>query len=179
MTVAADLGVDLQAHWPTEGHFTSWLNPSPKRDISGGKVIRHIREKSGNRVAGVLRMAATSLLRSDSFLGARYRHLRTRLGAPKAIKATARYLACLIYRFFTRGQQWVDRGIRNFEIKRQQREIPALERKPFRSAFALSLFPTRPPQHIGHSKRSFWRVAFDQRLREPASTKSPGPSRKL
>jgi hypothetical protein len=129
MTVVAELGVDLEPHWPTENHFTSWLNLSPKRDISGGKVIRHVREKSSNRVASVLRMAATSLLRSDSFPGARYRHLRTRLGAPKAIKAMARYLACLIYRLFTRGQQWVDRGTRDFEIKRQHSELSVLQHK--------------------------------------------------
>jgi transposase len=139
MTVVAELGVDLAAHWPTENHFTSWLNLSPKRDISGGKVIRHIREKSSNRVASVLRMAATSLLRSDSFLGARYRHLRTRLGAPKAIKAMARYLACLIYRLFTRGQQWVDCGTRDFEIKRQHRELSVLQRKA--TSLGLRLVP--------------------------------------
>jgi transposase len=139
MTVVAELGVDPGAHWPTEGHFTSWLSLSPKRDISGGKVIRHIQEKSSNRVASVLRMAATSLLHSDSFLGARYRHLRTRLGAPKAIKAMARYLACLIYRLLTRGQQWVDRGTQNFEIKQQQRELSALERKA--SSLGLRLVP--------------------------------------
>jgi hypothetical protein len=139
MTVVAELGVDLEAHWPTENHFTSWLNLSPKRDISGGKVIRHVREKSSNRVASVLRMATTSLLRSDSFLGARYRHLRTRLGAPKAIKAMARYLACLIYRLFTRGQQWVDCGTRDFEIKRQHRELSVLQRKA--TSLGLRLVP--------------------------------------
>jgi transposase len=139
MTVVAELGVNLEAHWPTENHFTSWLNLSPKRDISGGKVIRHVREKSSNRVASVLRMAASSLLRSDSFLGARYRHLRTRLGSPKAIKAMARYLACLIYRLFTRGQRWVDRGTSNFEIERRQRELSALERKA--NSLGLRLIP--------------------------------------
>lgn len=139
MTVVAELGVDLEQHWPTENHFTSWLKLSPKRDISGGKVIRHVREKSSNRVASVLRMAATSLLRSDSFLGARYRHLRTRLGAPKAIKAMARYLACLIYRLFTRGQQWVDRGTRDFEIKRQHRELSFLQSKA--TSLGLRLVP--------------------------------------
>jgi len=120
-TVVAELGTELQKSWPTEQHFTSWLSLTPKRDVSGGKVIRHARDKSSNRVAGIPRLAASSLLRSDSYLGARYRGLRTRLGSPKAIKAMARYLACIIYRLFTKGQEWVDRGAEQFEQNRQAR----------------------------------------------------------
>jgi hypothetical protein len=41
----------------------------------------------------------------------------------------ARYLACLIYRMFTRGQEWVDRGAKAFEDQRARRELAALERK--------------------------------------------------
>ena len=80
-------------------------------------------------VAIMLRMAASSLIRSESYLGARYRSLRTRLGAGKAIKAMARYLACLVYRMFTHGQDWVDRGTKEFESKRTQRELSSLQRK--------------------------------------------------
>lgn len=126
-TVVAELGTDLQTHWPSENHFASWLKLSPQREISGGKLIRHTRDKTRNRVAGALRMAATTLLRSDSYLGARYRALRFRLGAVKAIKAMARYLACLIYRLFTRGQDWVDRGSQYFERKRAERDKAFLE----------------------------------------------------
>jgi transposase len=42
-TVLAELGTNFDA-WPTEDHFASWLSLSPKRDISGGKLIRHVRE---------------------------------------------------------------------------------------------------------------------------------------
>jgi transposase len=126
-TVVAELGTELQKSWPTEQQFTSWLGLAPKRDVSGGKVIRHTRDKSSNLVAGILRMAANSLLRSDSYLGARYRGLRTRLGSPKAIKAMARYLACIIYRLFTKGQQWVDRGAEQFEQNRQARDLARLQ----------------------------------------------------
>jgi hypothetical protein len=126
-TIVAELGTDLQQHWPDENHFSSWLKLTPQREISGGKLLRHTHEKTRNRVAGALRMAATTLLRSDSYLGARYRALRTRLGAVKAIKAMARYLACLIYRLFTKGQAWVDRGSQYFEQKRAQRDKAFLE----------------------------------------------------
>ena len=52
-TVVAELGTELGKWWPTEQHFASWLNLSPKRDVSGGKVIRHTHEKNRNRVAGI------------------------------------------------------------------------------------------------------------------------------
>jgi len=136
-TVVAELGTDLANWFPTECHFASWLGLTPKREVSGGKVIRHTREKSRNRVAGVLRMAANALLRSDSYLGARYRNLRTRLGSPKAIKAMARYLACIIYRLFTKGQAWVDRGAEHFERNRQTRELTRLQAQAGSRGFRL------------------------------------------
>jgi hypothetical protein len=136
-TVVAELGTELGNWWPTEQHFASWLGLSPKRDVSGGKVIRHTHGKNPNRVAGILRMAAISLLRSDSYLGARYRSLRTRLGAPKAIKAMARYLACIIYRLFTKGQVWVDRGVEQFEQQRQTRDLARLQAQANSRGFRL------------------------------------------
>jgi transposase len=136
-TVVAELGTDLGNWFPTEHHFASWLGLTPRRDVSGGKVIRHTREKSRNRVAGVLRMAANALLRSDSYLGARYRNLRTKLGSPKAIKAMARYLACIIYRLFTKGQAWVDRGAEQFERNRHTRELARLHAQAGSRGFRL------------------------------------------
>jgi hypothetical protein len=127
--ILSELGPDLSASFPSEGHFASWLELAPRRDVSGGKVIRHKSRKSNNRVATALRMAAQSLWRSDSYLGARYRHLKARLGDQKAVKAMARYLACLIYRLLTKGQAYVDRGVAHFQRKRTERELRALQRK--------------------------------------------------
>ncbi len=127
--ILSELGPDLSMSFPSESHFTSWLELAPRRDVSGGKVIRQKSRKSNNRVATALRMAAQSLWRSDSYLGARYRHLKARLGGQKAIKAMARYLACLIYRLLTKGQAYVDRGAAHFASKRTERELLALQRK--------------------------------------------------
>jgi transposase len=128
LTILSEIGPDFR-DFESEEHFTSWLMLSPRRDLSGGKLIRHTREPGRNRVAQALRMGATTLLNSDSYLGARYRHLRGRLGPSKAIKAMARYVACLIYRLVTRGQEWLDRGAEEFERKRRERELLAIQRK--------------------------------------------------
>jgi transposase len=127
-TILAELGTDF-TRWKNESHFTSWLGLTPSRDISGGKIVKQESRKIKSPVAMMLRMAASSLIRSESYLGARYRSLRTRLGAGKAIKAMARYLACLVYRMFTHGQDWVDRGTKEFESKRTQRELSSLQRR--------------------------------------------------
>jgi len=136
-TVVSELGTDF-SRWKDEDHFASWLNLCPARDVSGGKVLKQgTLKKVKNRVASALRTAANTLQFSDSYLGARFRSLRARRGTPKAIKAMARYLACLIYRLFTRGQEWVDRGAQAFEGQRARRELVALERKAAAQGFKL------------------------------------------
>ena len=135
--VLSELGPDLSA-FPSEGNFSSWLELVPRKDITGGKVIRQKPRKSKNRVANALRMAAESLCRSDSYLGARYRRLRARLGGKEAVKAMAHYLACLLYRLLTKGQEYVDRGAAYFEKKRTEREIVTLQRKATELGFNLS-----------------------------------------
>jgi hypothetical protein len=105
------------------------LTLAPQRDLSGGKVIRHVKSAGRQRVANALRMAAQSLAHSDSYLGARYRRLRARLEGPRAVKAMARYLACLVYRLVTKGQAYVDRGAAHFEQRQQDRELLALQKR--------------------------------------------------
>lgn len=136
LVLLSEVGGDLKA-FPTENHFASWLELAPRRDISGSKVIRHIKPEGRNRLANALRMAAQSLSRSDSYLGARYRSLRGRLGGPRAIKAMARYLACLLYRLLTKGKAYVDRGAAHYESKRQERERLALQRRAAAHGFTL------------------------------------------
>jgi transposase len=126
--IFAELGPDLSA-FPDEDHFTSWLELAPRRDITGGKVIRHVKVEGRNRVANALRMSAQALGRSQSYLGARYRSLRGRMEGPVAVKAMARYLACIVYRLLTKGKAYVDRGTAYFEGKRQERETAALQKR--------------------------------------------------
>jgi len=126
-TFVSEIGTDMSA-FASEGHLVSLLGLAPKRQVSGGKVIRHERRKNKNRAAAALRMAASTLEKSDSYLGARFRYLRARLGPGKTIKAMAAYLARLIYRMLTRGQEWVDRGAAEFEKRRKFRQQHSLQR---------------------------------------------------
>jgi transposase len=127
-TVVTEAGADLSA-FPSEKQFTRWLGLAPTNERSGGKILNRSTRKVKNRAATALRNAASTLLRSQSYLGAQYRRLRTRLGAPKAITAMARKLACLFYRLIQHGQQYVDKGTEYYEARYREQQIRALAKK--------------------------------------------------
>jgi len=74
-------------------------------------------------------MAASSLRLNNTYLGAQFRRLRTRLGAPIAIKAMAAKLARLVYRMLRYGMKYVDRGAAFYELQNRQLQIKRLKSK--------------------------------------------------
>ena len=82
-----------------------------------------------NRAATALRLAATTLLRSQSYLGAQYRRFRGKLGAPTAITAMAHKLAVLVYRMLRWGQAYVDKGLQYYEERHRQQQIHLLKKR--------------------------------------------------
>jgi transposase len=136
MTVISEAGWDM-SKWPSEDHFVSWLRLSPDNRISGDRVIGKGRLPTSNRLNVVLRMAASTLRRSDSYLGAQFRRLKRRLDAPVAIKAMAAKLARLIYRMLRYGMQFVDQGAEVYEAAHRQREIHHLKHKAASLGFQI------------------------------------------
>jgi hypothetical protein len=115
--------------WATEHHFASWLGLCPDNRITGGKVFRRGTRQVINRAATALRLAATTLLRSQSYLGAQYRRFRSKLGAPKAITAMAHKLARLVYRILKWGHAYVDKGLQYYEDRHRQQQVHFLHKK--------------------------------------------------
>jgi hypothetical protein len=76
--------------------------PVKQPPVQKRKVLRRRTRRNQNRLRQALRMAASSLHREKSYLGVKYRRLRTRLGAPKAITAMAHQLARIIWTLITR-----------------------------------------------------------------------------
>jgi len=115
-----EIGPDLSM-FPTANHFCSWLGLSPQNRISGGKILSSRTRPGSNRAAQALRQSANTLYRSKSYLGDYYRRMRTRLGAPKAITATAHKLARIIY-FLIKNRKSFDETIfAEQERKHQER----------------------------------------------------------
>jgi transposase len=89
------------------------------------------------RVTIALKMAAISLRASSSYLGAQFRRLRTRLGAPVAIKAMAAKLARLVYRMLRYGMQFVDQGAELYEAQHRKRQVRSLRSKALELGFRI------------------------------------------
>jgi transposase len=135
--VVSETGTDMQP-WKTCGHFASWLRLCPHNDISGGKVLKSRSQKTKNRANTALRLAAQSLTHSDSWLGAFYRRQRARLGAPKAIIATAHKIARIIYYMLKFKIEYVDLGAEYYETKHKKRLIKSLTKKAASLGFTLA-----------------------------------------
>ena len=135
--ILTEIGTRLDV-FPTEHHFVSWLRLSPRTPISGGKPLKKRRNGLGaSRVAGLLRVAATSLFRSKTALGAYYRRIASRKGAAVGIFAVARKLAILVYRMLRFGQDYVDIGERAYDALFQARRLKALTDSAKGMGFAL------------------------------------------
>jgi hypothetical protein len=90
-----EIGRDLSA-FPSAKHFCSWLGLCPDNRISAGKVLSVKTRDVRSRAADALRLAAQSLHHSKSAWGEFHRRMRAKLGAPKAITATAHKLARIL-----------------------------------------------------------------------------------
>ena len=142
--ILTEAGYNLDA-FPTEHHFVSWLRLCPRTPISGGKPLKKRRNGMGaNRISGVLRVAATSLGRSKTALGACYRRTARHKGAAVAIFSLARKLATLVYRMLRYGQDYVDIGEQAFEERFQRRRLQALSETANNLGFTLVPIHAQP-----------------------------------
>jgi transposase len=125
-TILSEAGWDM-SKWEDEHHFVSWLRLCPDNRISGNKVLGKGQLPTNNRASIALRMAASTLRVSNTYLGAQFRRFRTKLGAPVAIKAMAAKLARLVYRMLRYGMKYVDQGAKIYEAQHRQRQIGQLK----------------------------------------------------
>ena len=135
-TILSEVGLD-PTRFPTVKHFCSWLGLCPGSKITGGKVKSSQTRKVVNRASNAFRIAAQSLSRSRSALGSFYRRLRARLGAPKAITATAHKLARMFYRLWTTRQAHSDPGADYYEQQYRERMVNNLKKKAISLGFEL------------------------------------------
>jgi len=134
--IITETGVDMSA-WPTVKHFTSWLCLAPYNDKSGGRVLRRGSKKTQNRANTAFRIAAQSLSRSQSALGAFYRRMRAKHGPAKANKATAHKLARIVYHMLKCRESYVDPGESHYEQQYRERVIRNLKRRAARLGMEL------------------------------------------
>jgi len=92
--------------------------PAQFAEQHGLKLLARGTRHVVNRAATAPRMGASTLLRSQTYLG-----------APKAITAMAHRLARLVYRMLKYGQQYVDKGAEYYEQRNRQQQIEFVRKK--------------------------------------------------
>lgn len=141
LTLISELGTDL-TKWPTVKHFTSWLGLCPNFKKTGGKVQSSKTRRGKGRAAYTFRLAAWSLMRSKSYLGAYLRRQRSRLGAPKAVTATAHKLARIFYTVMRYGVAYQNQSEQEFVIEHRQRLEKSLRRRAKELGYELKKIET-------------------------------------
>ena len=136
LRLIAECGTDL-SRWKSAKHFTSWLTLAPGCKISGGKVLSAHTRKTSNRITAHLRLAAVTVGRTNTALGAFYRRLAARIGNAKAVTATARKIAVLFYNAMRFGMDYKDPGADHYERQYRERVIKQLHRRAAEFGFAL------------------------------------------
>jgi len=136
LRLIAEIGTDM-SRWPTYKHSTSWLTLAPKNKITGGRLISSKTQPSANRAAYLLRLSAMVLGRTSTALGAYYRRIAYRVGKPKAITATARKLAILVYRALKGELDYADPGEAAYEQRHRERVLRNVRNRAKRLGFGL------------------------------------------
>lgn len=140
--IISEIGTDMN-QWQTSKQFASWLALCPGNKVSGGKRLSGRTSPSANRAAAALRMAASTLRQSDSALGAYYRRMRMRLGAPKAITAAAHKLAVILYHMLKDKKEYLESGAQYYEEQYRNRCIRNLQRRAEQLGFTVIPFESK------------------------------------
>lgn len=136
LRLLSEIGTDM-TRWPTVKHFTSWLTLAPQNKISGGRLLSSRTQPSANRAGAMLRLAAMTLGRTQTALGAFFRRLAFRVGRAKAITATARKLAILVYRTLKEGLVYADPGADAYDAQHRTHVLRRLRERAAHLGFEL------------------------------------------
>ena len=137
INLIAETGTNLQKHWMTEKHFSSWAALSPNMHQSG-KTNKKRKIKKNSRAGQIFREAALSIAASEhSGLSAFYKLMKAKKGFLHALKATARKIAVLYYRIMTKGLAFVEHGIQLYQQKLKEQQLRLLRKKAH--SFGLQL----------------------------------------
>lgn len=125
LRLIGETGTDL-SRFPSDKHFISWCQLSP-RSSQSGKMHRRVKIKTKSKAGQIFREAAQSLIQSKkTAIGAFMRKIRSKKGSPVAIKAGARKIAMAYYNMITLGDEYIEKGVKQYEAKMKEREIRLL-----------------------------------------------------
>jgi len=133
----SELGADLRA-WGRDKCFVSWLGLSPTFESSAGHVKSSTTNPVNTPASRVFHLAAQSAGRSKTALGAFYRRLKARIGAPKALTATARKIACIFYHMVTKREPYREVGEAAYTQQQKDKVLKRLKRQARQLGYVLT-----------------------------------------
>lgn len=136
LKIISEIGLDLN-RWKSSKQFASWLGLCPGNKVSGGKKLSGRSKRTANYAASALRMAASTLHHSQSALGAFFRRLKSRIGAPKATTATAHKLATIIFKMLRNKVEFIETGADYYEKQYRERMVKNLSMRAKTLGFDL------------------------------------------
>lgn len=141
LTILSETGIDMSP-WPSDGHFASWLALTPNTPITGGKPIKKRGPRiQPNRAAQAFLLAAQTLAKVQSSLGAFFRRIKARDGWAAAIKASAHKLAVIFYSMMKTKTPYREAGVDYYEKRYQQKLFNSLEKKALTLGYQLTPLP--------------------------------------
>jgi transposase len=129
--IIAETGADMSV-FPTDGHLASWAGTAPGANESAGRV-KSTKTRPGNRyLKRALGTAAMAAARSQTtYLGAKYRRIKSRRGPMKALVAVEHSILISIWHMLTTGEIYVDPGpdyyTRRQPLRSKERALQQLE----------------------------------------------------
>jgi transposase len=136
LILVSEIGTDM-SRWRDEKAFASWLGLSPDHKISGGRILNNRTRPVANRAATVLRLVSLALGKTETVFGHFYRRIRARAGAPKAITALARKVACLIYQLLKHKKPYVEPDLALYLERFERQRVQNLQRQAKTLGFKL------------------------------------------
>ena len=112
--------------FPSNKNFVSWCGLSPKHHQTG-KTNKRVKGTKCNKAGQIFKEIAQSLINSKHIaIGSFIRKIKARKDAGIAIKAGARKLAIAYYDTLTKGNDYVEQGIKKYEEQIAKKEKAAL-----------------------------------------------------
>jgi transposase len=135
-TVILECGTDM-SKFPSDKHFCSWLGLAPKHEISGAKILKNATLKTKSRAGQAFRMAAQSVKRADCAFGNFYRRLRSRLGPAQATVATARVIACVVYRMLKYQVEYEPLKVSEYQKRYEEQQVRYMQKRAEKLGYQL------------------------------------------
>jgi len=140
LVILSEVGADV-SRFATVKQFTSWLGLCPQHQSSAGKIKSRRVRRGAHRAGRAFRLAVQGCYHAKNALGAFYRRIQARAGAPKAIVATARKLAERVYRLLKYGEEYVCQEMAVYEAAYRARLVKGLARKASELGYRLEPVP--------------------------------------